>query len=64
VDEGHISQRESKLTWQELLRDLKQRGLTHAPKVAIGYEALGFWAGFKVETAVHRRVGQSQVGSY
>ena len=40
-------QRESKLSWQELLRDLKQRGLTKAPKVAIGDGALGFWAPWK-----------------
>ena len=42
-------QRESKLSWQELLRDLKNRGLSHAPKVAIGDGALGFWAALDEE---------------
>ena len=42
-------QRESKLSWQELLRDLKQRGLTKAPKVAIGDGAHGFWAALEEE---------------
>jgi len=36
--------RESKQSWLELLLDLKQRGLTHSPKLAIGDGALGFWA--------------------
>ena len=35
--------RESSESWKELLLDLKQRGLTVAPKVAIGDGALGFW---------------------
>src|SRR5207253_3569488 len=35
--------RESAESWQELLLDLKQRGLTIEPKVAIGDGALGFW---------------------
>jgi transposase-like protein len=35
--------RESAESWQELLLDLKQRGLTIAPKVAVGDGALGFW---------------------
>lgn len=36
--------RESKQSWLELLLGLKQRGLTIAPKLAIGDGALGFWA--------------------
>lgn len=36
--------RESKQSWYELLVDLKQRGLTVAPKLAVGDGALGFWA--------------------
>jgi len=36
--------RESKQNWYELLMDLKQRGLTTPPKVAVGDGALGFWA--------------------
>jgi putative transposase len=34
---------ESELSWTELLVDLKQRGLTIPPKLAIGDGALGFW---------------------
>ena len=40
----HDGFRESKLSWMELLNDLKQRGLTMAPSLAIGDGALGFWA--------------------
>jgi len=36
--------RESKLSWREMLLDLKQRGLAFAPKLAIGDGGLGFWA--------------------
>ena len=39
--------RESKQSWYELLLDLKQRGLTSAPKVAVGDGALGFWAALR-----------------
>ena len=35
--------RESKESWAELLRDLKQRGMK-APSVAVGDGALGFWS--------------------
>lgn len=36
--------RESKQSWLDLLRDLKERGLKLAPKLAVGDGALGFWA--------------------
>jgi transposase-like protein len=36
--------RESKASWLELIRDIKRRGLTIDPKLAIGDGALGFWA--------------------
>lgn len=36
--------RESTQSWLELLVDLRQRGLTQAPQVAVGDGALGFWA--------------------
>ena len=36
--------RESTESWADLLRDLKERGLTDGPKLAIGDGALGFWA--------------------
>ncbi len=35
--------RESAQSWKEILLDLKQRGLEHAPSVAVGDGALGFW---------------------
>lgn len=35
--------RESELSWKQLLSDLKSRGLTTAPQLAIGDGALGFW---------------------
>ena len=35
--------RESEASWKELLLGLKQRGLTIAPKLAVGDGALGFW---------------------
>jgi len=42
-------ERESKLSWQEMLQDLKRRGLEHAPELAIGDGALGFWAALAEE---------------
>jgi transposase-like protein len=39
--------RESEQSWYELLVDLKQRGLTLAPKLATGDGALGFWAALR-----------------
>lgn len=36
--------RESEASWTELLADIKNRGLTIDPKLAIGDGALGFWA--------------------
>jgi transposase-like protein len=41
VQDGY---RESEQSWSELLLDLKQRGLTLDPDLAIGDGALGFWA--------------------
>ena len=38
--------RESEQSWSELLIDLKHRGLTMAPKIAVGDGALGGFAGF------------------
>jgi putative transposase len=35
--------RESEASWKELLLELKERGLTREPKVAIGDGSLGFW---------------------
>ena len=41
--------RESKICWLDLLRDLKNRGLPEAPKLAVGDGALGFWAALREE---------------
>ena len=35
--------RESEQSWKEVLLDMKRRGLTHDPQLAIGDGALGFW---------------------
>lgn len=39
--------RESTQSWRELLLDLKRRGMAHAPDLAIGDGALGFWAALR-----------------
>jgi len=44
VSDGY---RESTQSWQEVLLDLKQRGLALAPKLATGDGALGFWAALR-----------------
>jgi putative transposase len=41
--------RESELSWLEMLRDLKARGLRIPPKLAIGDGSLGFWAALSKE---------------
>lgn len=41
--------RESKLSWQEVLKDFKRRGLQVSPRLAIGDGALGFWAALEEE---------------
>lgn len=38
-----VGVRESAQSWRELLVDLKARGLTNAPELAVGDGALGFW---------------------
>lgn len=40
IEEGY---RESTQSWTELLEDIHHRGITIAPKLAIGDGALGFW---------------------
>jgi transposase-like protein len=42
-------ERESKASWTAVLRDIKRRGLTESPKLAIGDGALGFWAALEEE---------------
>lgn len=46
VYDGH---RESKESWLEVLRDMKQRGLKQGPQLAVGDGALGFWAALEEE---------------
>lgn len=46
VKDGH---RESKLSWKEVLQDLKRRNLPNGPKLAIGDGALGFWGALSEE---------------
>ncbi len=41
IEDGH---RESKLSWQDVLTDVKRRRLKEAPALAIGDGGLGFWA--------------------
>lgn len=40
VSDGY---RESSASWEELLTNLRQRGLSHSPKLSAGDGALGFW---------------------
>jgi transposase-like protein len=44
VSDGY---RESKVSWREILLDLKRRGLKEGPKLAIGDGALGFWTALR-----------------
>jgi putative transposase len=41
--------RESKQAWQEMLGDLKHRGLKNGPRLAVGDGGLGFWAALREE---------------
>lgn len=42
-------ERESKMSWKEVLSNLKSRGITKGPRLAIGDGALGFWAALEEE---------------
>jgi putative transposase len=50
----HDGYRESKLSWLELLRDLRARGLKGLPSCATGDGALGFWAALEEECPMTR----------
>lgn len=39
----HVGVRESSQSWRELLVDIKVRGLTVPPEIAVGDGAMGFW---------------------
>jgi transposase-like protein len=45
----HDGERESTLSWRELLRDLKRKGLAQAPALCVGDGALGLWAAMAEE---------------
>lgn len=47
--------RESAQSWRELLADLKSRGLTVPPELAIGDGALGFWKALEEEFGATRQ---------
>lgn len=46
--------RESEQSWREMLLDLKARGLTTAPELAVGDGALGFWKALAKEYSTTR----------
>jgi putative transposase len=54
IDDGF---RESKESWRVLLLDLKNRGLNHVPKLAVGDGSLGFWGALTEQypDTVHQR---------
>lgn len=45
----HDGMRESKQSWKDFLQDLRSRGMTQSPSLAIGGGALGFWAALEEE---------------
>lgn len=45
----HDGNRESKQSWKDFLQNLKSRGLSIDPSLAIGDGALGFWAAIEEE---------------
>lgn len=45
----HDGMRESKISWKEVLQNLKRRGLEKGPHLAVGDGALGFWAALEEE---------------
>ena len=55
--------RESAALWSEVLRSLRQRGLTDSPLLAIGDGALGFWAALDevFSTTRHQRCWNHRV---
>ena len=57
--------RESTQSWREVLLSLKQRGLTIAPKLAIGDGALGFWGALSeiYPETVHQRCWMHKTGN-
>ena len=56
----HDGERESELSWSEVIHDLKRRGLSRAPKVAVGD---GRWDSGRRWRRSGRRPGNSAAGS-
>jgi transposase-like protein len=57
--------RESTQSWREVLLSLKQRGLTEAPKLAVGDGALGFWGAISevYPETTHQRCWMHKTGN-
>ena len=51
----HDGERESQLSWRELLRDLKRRGVAEAPALCVADGALGLWAAMEEEFPAARQ---------
>lgn len=51
----HDGERESKLSWRELLRDLKGRGAGEAPALCVADGALGLWAAIEEQFPAARQ---------
>lgn len=51
----HDGQRESKQSWKDFMQNLKSRGLTQSPSLAIGDGALGFWVALEEEFSACRQ---------
>ncbi|MGX9431866.1 IS256 family transposase, partial [Bradyrhizobium sp. LeoA1S1] len=58
-----VGVRESAQSWRELLVDLKARGLSIAPRIAVGDGALGFWKALEelFPSTRHQRCWQHKV---
>ena len=58
-----VGVRESTQSWRELLVDLKARGLSMAPRIAVGDGALGFWKALEevFPSTRHQRCWQHKV---
>ena len=50
-------QRESKISWKDLLLDLKRRGLRAVPELAVADGALGLWPAAVFPSTGHQRCG-------
>jgi len=58
-----VGERESDQSWRELLVDLKARGLSIAPEIAVGDGAMGFWKALEeiFPTTRHQRCWQHKL---